>query len=276
MADDIDYDYLVKDLSKLWTVLKDDLSSGKVLYNDIEKLKSDYVFFSAFHDMFTKAVGYFEESLKDIFPMYRGANGKQSLTNYNRMIPTLEYSQKHNRMNPPGTVFLYLGINKQNNFHESITTCLKEIRAPHDSAATLCRFQITDFGRNKKVVDICGDSSIPKQTHELEQYIKKKCFDKTFRIINPIKLSKIITMLYFNIFSSDQIFKPVETDKQDIKKMEYAPFQAIANYIKEQGYAGMIYKSTVHKNGTNLVLFDTDYASVVPNSMKHVKVSDYL
>lgn len=276
MADDIDYDFLAKDLGMHWTKLKDDLSSGKVLYNDIEKLLSDYVFFSAFHSMFTKSVGYFEESLKDIFPMYRGANGKQSLTNYNRMIPTLEYSQKQNRMNPPGTVFLYLGINKQNKLNESITTCLKEIRAPYDYTATLCRFQVTDLGRIKKVVDICGDSSIPKKTHELEHYVKKKSYDMKFRVINHIKLSKIITMLYFNIFSSDQIFKPVETGKQDIKRIEYAPFQAIANYIKQQGYAGMIYKSTVHENGTNLVLFDTDYASVVPNSMKHVKVSDYL
>jgi hypothetical protein len=276
MVDDIDYDFLVNDLDRLWTVLKDDLSSGKIVYNDIEKLISDYVFFNSFHSMFTKSVGYFEVPLKDIFPLYRGANGKQILTNYNRMLPNLEHSQKHNRMNPPGTVFLYLGINKQNKLKETITTCLKEIRAPHDSTATLCRFQVTNLGRDKKVVDICGDSRIPKQSHELEQYAKKKSYDKTFKVINTIKLSKIITMLYFNIFSSDQIFKPVETDKQDIKQKEYAPFQAIANYIKQQGYAGMIYKSTVHKNGTNLVLFDTDYASIVPNSMKHVKVSDYL
>ena len=275
MTDDIDYDFLVNDLYKQWTELKNDLSSGKVMYNDIEKLISDYAFFSAFHDMFTKAVGYFEESLKDIFPMYRGANGEQSLTDYNRMIPTLEYSQKHNRMNPPGTAFLYLGINKQNKLKESITTCLKEIRAPYDSTATLCRFQVTDLGRKQKVIDICGDSNIPKQTHELEQYVKKKSYDKKFKVINHIKLSKIITMIYLNILSSDQIFKPIETDKQDIKKYEYAPFQAIANYIKQQGYAGMIYKSTVHKKGTNLVLFDTDYASVVPDSMQHVKVSDY-
>lgn len=65
------------------------------------------------------------------------------------MIPTLEYSQKHNRMNPPGTVFLYPGINKQ-----SITTCLKEIRALHDSTAIIYRFQVTDLGRNKKVVNV--------------------------------------------------------------------------------------------------------------------------
>lgn len=276
MAEDIDYDFLVNDLYKQWTELKNDLSSGKVMYNDIEKLISDYAFFNDFHSKFTKSVGYFEVPFKDIFPMYRGANGKQSLTNYNRMIPNLEYSQEHNRMNPPGTVFLYLGINKQDKLRESITTCLKEIRAPYDSTATLCRFQVTDLGIEQKVVDICGDSNIPKQTHELEQYIKKKSYDKNIRGLHPIKFSKIITMLYLNIFSSDQIFKPVETDKQDIKKIEYAPFQAIANYIKQQGYAGMIYKSTVHKNGTNLVLFDTDYASVVPNSMKHVKVSDYL
>ncbi|MFB6589510.1 RES family NAD+ phosphorylase [Bacillus thuringiensis] len=276
MADNIDYDYLVKDLSKLWTVLKDDLRTGKVLYNDIEKLISDYVFFNSFHNIFTQAVGYFEEPLQDIFLMYRGSNGKQSLTNINRMIPTLEYSQKHNRMNPPGTVFLYLGISKQKKFHESISTCLREIRAPHDSTATICRFQVTDIGRNKKVVNICGDSSIPKQTHEIVQYFKKKCYDKKFRVINHIKASKLITMLYFNLFSSDQIFNPIETDEQNIKRIEYAPFQAIANYIKDQGYAGMIYKSTVHKNGTNLVLFDTEYASVLPKTMKHVKVSDYL
>jgi len=57
------------------------------------------------------------------------------------------------------------------------------------------------------------------------------------------------------MLSTVQIFKPVETDGQDIKK---APFHTLANYVRKQGYAGIIFNSTVHKNATNLALFDTD------------------
>nr|WP_225988751.1 RES family NAD+ phosphorylase [Peribacillus frigoritolerans] len=78
------------------------------------------------------------------------------------------------------------------------------------------------------------------------------------------------------MFSSDKIFKPLNTIEQEVKKYEYAPFHALANYISEQGYAGIIFRSTVHENGTNLVLFEPNDTSVIHNSMEYINTSDYL
>lgn len=46
MADDIDYDFLVKDLGKHWTELKDNLCSGKVLWTGADVSTFSFVDFS--------------------------------------------------------------------------------------------------------------------------------------------------------------------------------------------------------------------------------------
>lgn len=270
-------------MAEQWNKVKEDLHDGKVDYIDIEKLVKDYMFFNRFDNIFKESVKNFEIPLENIKPMYRGAGEKVSLSNYERMIPKLEYAKGNNRMNPPGKAFIYLGILEENRGRDKKTvknhitrTLLKEIRSPRDSIATICELQVTDIGKNKTVINFCGDISIPKHEIELQNYMRKQIDKNTGKEKIQQVLNRVLSNVYFNMLSSDQIFKPVETDKQEVKKYEYTPFHALAHYIYEQGYAGITFRSTVHKNGTNLVLFNTDDVLVIPNSMEHIFVSDFI
>ncbi|QIZ08449.1 RES domain-containing protein [Priestia megaterium] len=264
-----------------WINLKEDLHNGVVEFDDLSKLLNDYIFFKVFDDFFKETCKFFEVSLSDIKHMYRGVADKIDLSNYERMIPKVEFAKGNNRMNPPGKAFLYAGflgkdIGKDENSikKHAVKTVLKEIRATENSVATICKFQINESAKNKKVINICGDSSIPKSEAGLTEYIYKHAIIGFS--VDREKLACILANVYFNMFSTDQIFKPINTNEQEVKKYEYAPFHAVANYMSEQGYAGMIFRSTVHQNGTNLVLFNPSDASVIQNSMEHINTSDYL
>jgi hypothetical protein len=276
-----DFDSNVQLMTEQWFNVKDDLHNGVVEYDDLNKLINDYIFFKVFDNFFKETCKLFEVNLSDIKHMYRGVAEEVDLDNYERMIPKLEYAKGNNRMNPPGKAFLYVGVlGKDKGKDEStvkkhvVRTVLKEIRATNNSVATICKFKCSDSAMNKKVINICGDSSIPCSDTELYAYIKKHAV-KNFSVDRE-KVNYIMANVYFNMFSSDQIFKPVDTNEQEVKKYEYAPFHALSNYIGKQGYAGLLFKSTVHQNGTNLVLFEPNDASVIQNSMVHINTSYYL
>ena len=269
----------VKVLFQQWQILKDDLSNGVVEYNDTEQLINEYTFFKVFADLFKNASNLVEISLSNVKQMYRGVSGEIDLENFERMIPKLEFATKHNRMNPPGEVFIYLGVlGKDKGKSENITkkvvvkTVLNEIRALKNTQATICKFEVNELAKEKKVLNICGDISIPVTEDELVDYISRK----TRAGKDKGKLAHILANLYFNIFSNDQIFKPVHSNEEETRKYEYAPFHALANYIKEQGYAGMMFRSTVHQNGTNLVLFEPSDVQVIKESMEHINTSEYM
>lgn len=266
-----------------WKQVKEALHSGKVDAMDTKKLINDYMFFKQFDDMFRQAVQHFEIPLETIKPMYRGANGKVALDNYERMIPKLEYAKGYNRMNPPGKAFIYLGVLGESRGRDKdvvkkhITkTLLQEIRASRDSMATICEFQVTDKGKGQKVVSVCGDDALSLSERQIEAHIRSQISKNRNKESIEQVISRVLTSVYFNIFSSEKIFKPVETDHQEVKKYEYAPFHALANYVLKQGYAGIKFRSTVHRSGTNLVLFETDDVSVVGNSMEHVQASEFI
>lgn len=268
-------------MTEQWNKLKEDLYNGVVGYDDLSKLVSDYAFFRHFDNLFKETMKHFEVNLLDIQAIHRGVSGEIALNNYERMIPKIEFAKGHNRMNPPGKAFLYAGILGEDTDKDEKTikkhvvkTVLKEIRATQDSKATICKFKINEAANNHKVINICGDNSIPKSNNGLVEYIYKHAIKNL--TIDQNKISYIMANVYFNMFSSDQIFKPINTNDEEVKKYEYAPFHAIANYIGQQGYAGLIFNSTVHQNGTNLVLFEPSDASVIENSMEYINTSDYL
>ena len=276
-----DFENLVILIAEQWNILKEDLQNGVVKYDDLDKLLSDYMVFNRFDNVFKETSKFFEVKLSDIEPMYRGVPSEIELDYYERMVPKLEFATGNNRMNPPGKAFLYVGVlGKEKGRDEEtikkhvVKTVLKEIRATESSVATICKFKINDSASQKKVINICGDTSIPKPESGLYEYIYKHAV-KNFTV-DKEKINYIMANVYFNMFSSDQIFKPVNTNEQEVKKYEYAPFHALANYISEQGYAGLIFRSTVHQNGTSLVLFDPSDASVIQDSMEHVQVSEYI
>jgi hypothetical protein len=276
-----DFESNVQLMTEQWISLKEDLHNGVVEYDDLNRLINDYIFFKVFDNFFKETCKLFEVNFSDIKHMYKGVSGEIDLDTYERMVPKIEFAKGNNRMNPPGKAFLYVGVlSKDKGKDENtikkhiVNTVLKEIRATENSIATICKFKINDSSKNKKVVNICGDSSIPQSETELKDYIYKHAI-KNFTV-DKDKINYIMANVYFNMFSSEQIFKPVNTNEQEEKKFEYAPFHALANYISEQGYAGLMFRSTVHQNGTNLVLFEPNDASVIQNSMEHINTSDYL
>ncbi|MFB7640614.1 hypothetical protein [Peribacillus butanolivorans] len=67
----------------------------------------------------------------------------------------------------------------------------------------------------------------------------KNALDNTKRSVVNQKLNKVLVNIYFNMFSSESIFKPIESEEQEVKKYEEAHFRALAHYINEQGFTGM-------------------------------------
>ncbi|WP_139996363.1 RES family NAD+ phosphorylase [Kurthia sp. Dielmo] len=266
-------------ISKQWEILKSDLSSGKVRYDDIPQLLSHYTFFKVFADLFKNTSHLLEVPLSSITQMYRGVSGEIDIENYERMTPKIEFATKNNRMNPPGEVFIYLSVlGKDKGKPEAltkkfvITTVLNEIRAEKGTKATICRFDINSIDKEKKILNIFGDTSIPTESRQLYKYL----FKKTSGGKDKEKLALLLANVYFNIFSNEEIFKPIHSTQEEIKEYEYAPFHALANYIKEKDYDGILFRSTVHRNGTNLVLFNPADVQVVKESMEHINTNDYL
>lgn len=217
-------------IAEQWGVLKEDLHNGVVKYDNIEKIIKNYMVFNRFDNIFKETCKFFEVNLSDINVLYRGVPEEVDLENYDRMIPKVEFAKGNNRMNPPGKAFLYAGTLGKYKGKDDIAikkhvvkTVLKEIRATKNSMATICKFKIIDQVKNKKVLNICGDISIPKIESKLSAYILKHAFDKKRFAVDKEKLSYILANVYFNMFSSDQIFKPVNSNEQVIKKYEYAP-----------------------------------------------------
>ena len=81
----------------------------------------------------------------------------------------------------------------------------------------------------------------------------KKSEDKFGLDHDIIKLWYLLT---YSKMLSTEIFTPIYTDSQKVKKYEYSPFQTMAKYFEQLGYGGIIYSSTVCTSGKNLVLFN--------------------
>jgi len=137
-----------------------------------------------------------------------------------RMFPLKEKSIE-GRANPRGISYLYLSSDKN--------TACAEARPWKDSIISLGIFHVK---KNIKIIDC---SKVKKKfeffLEQPEPHIKEEC---VWADIN-------------NTFS-----QPVNPNDP---KTEYIPTQIIAEIIREQGYDGIAYKSSLEK-GYNIVLFD--------------------
>ncbi|CAM3906782.1 RES domain-containing protein [Cohnella lubricantis] len=270
-----EFTHIVSVMSKYWEQVKQQLNEGLVEYDDISNLLETN-FFKPFDDMFRFTNQHFKIKLPKIKYIYRAVN--ESHCNYERFVPKLEYAKEHNRMNPKGKAYFYGGVQAigyRNEKDRIINTCIKEIRAQPYSTISICRFKPTIMGKDISVIDICGDDTIPKVQDELHEYLFNKYKDLMHQGRDVFEAISIeLTKVYFNIFSSDQIFRPIDKSISEQEKLrEYAPFHALANYIEKVGnYGGMIFRSTV-SDGRNLVLFNPDYVTYIPGTMEAVRVS---
>jgi len=145
---------------------------------------------------------------------------------------------KNGRINPKGISYLYLSSDK--------TTAIKEVRPLIKETVSVGFFKAnTDL----KCIDTSDDKPIMYLPYDFScdppKYIDPTSETKEKKIWGDINAS----------FS-----KPIYPQDEDI---EYLPTQYLSEYFKVIGYDGIIYRSSLSKDGYNIVLFDpkaVDYA----------------
>ena len=130
----------------------------------------------------------------------------------------------HGRANPAGIPYLYLG--------SSPVTAISEIR-PH-TGETAC---VADFTspRDLKFVDLRNPRSMVSPF-----------------LLNPSDIGRMRNDLPFLERLGDELTRPVVPQSAAI---DYTPSQYLCEFIKNCGYQGVIYRSSV-SDGINLALFD--------------------
>ncbi|WP_214807393.1 MULTISPECIES: RES family NAD+ phosphorylase [unclassified Exiguobacterium] len=254
-------------MAEHWNTLKEALYSGETEGLSLEEIIEKYTFFKVFDDVVNSMASQFEISVKDLGKIYRGVgvNEKIELDFYQRMIPHLDHVRNHNRMNPPGKAFIYLGVIpvRKGRSEEAekkfiLRTIEAELRVEKGDFYTSARFESNS---DNNIFNLVGDSSLPMDIYDFARILKKKSTEER---------SRITALFYFNLFNNDQIFKPVHSTEHDVRAREYAPFQLLAKYFMSKGYAGIKYRSTVHREGTNVVIFNPKNVKLVESSMEKI------
>ncbi|WP_241354122.1 RES family NAD+ phosphorylase, partial [Pseudomonas aeruginosa] len=71
---------------------------------------------------------------------------------------------------------------------------------------------------------------------------------------------------------NSKIFEPIDKSQSDEEqKRFYRPFHLLTNFLEQEGYAGVLYRSTVKNNGYNVALFDTSYVECNEKSIRRVR-----
>lgn len=153
------------------------------------------------------------------------------------------------RANPAGISYLYLA--------DSIETALKEIRAQQGDFVTIAEFEIlekTDAG-NPRLLEISD------LTMSSVRYVD--VFSP-----NEERENKLADMI---IALNENMSQPVS------KKIDYIPTQFLSEAIRDLGFDGLRFNSSLEKNGLNYVFFmtdDNDKFSIKITKTYLVKVED--
>lgn len=132
------------------------------------------------------------------------------------------------RCNPLGIPYFYLSDRKE--------TAMKETRTRIGDLVTIAK------------IEICGVYSFFDLS---SQEIKSSSISDSF-----IE-DKIVANLIYII--NQDFSKKID----EHEKLEYVPLQFIAEYIKNRGFDGFMYKSSLDNIGTNYVIFNTNRYSIV-------------
>jgi RES domain-containing protein len=132
------------------------------------------------------------------------------------------------RINPEGISYLYLA--------DTHSTAIAEVRPWVGANVAVGDAKIT---RNLSVVSLKKQESIEVDNKSIEK-------------INKNMGSMLISLLLKNYYFS----APTHNDD----KLAYPATQYISEMFKHEGADGIEYKSVLHKDGSNIALFDTDAA----------------
>lgn len=181
--------------------------------------------------------------------LFRGRVGGEKelsfygVTQYSSMvmgIPPIDKST-NGRANPVGIPYLYTA--------NDVKTTISELRPWVDANITVATIQVilpltlADFTKSpfRSIFDV---------THDLEELLNRK------------NLLKII---------SSELSKPVSPESANI---DYIPTQYVAELIKECGYEGFIFKSSLGP-GNNVVLFNENNIKIIETNLYNVIKVDY-
>lgn len=263
-----------KAIFKTWDEFRTLLKNKEFSYDNIEKAK-ETTFLKVFNDLFNTnhGINHIIKNVGDIhFSMGRGSilNETEEAV-YDRFLPKSQFMKSPNRFSPKGVEWLYLALEDT---VEVTDIAKKEIRVSHGDRFGFCYFKFAENAINEKIVDltIAEDYSYENINDALEAYgqevlkreIKKALLSGKMppkgNIVNKEEFEKVFLQWSIKTYCkllSEEIFIPIDTDDKDLI---YAPFQTLAQYFLSMGFCGIIFKSTVCKDGKNLVLFDKNLA----------------
>lgn len=133
---------------------------------------------------------------------------------------------KSGRANPKGISYLYVA--------DQVKTTLYETRASLLDYVTVGKFRLKE---DINVVNLRGDTYDPMylvDNDDLEDFVKHLPFIRKLEI---------------------ELSKP---NRKNDKELDYLPTQYISEFIKSIGYDGVLYNSSLFKEGYNLAIFNSD------------------
>jgi len=141
-----------------------------------------------------------------------------------KMGPPPPDSSQNGRANPKGIPYLYLA--------DEVETAMREVRPNSEDFITIGNFKIL---KGLELFDL--SNPIIEDPFELGD-----------------SLSYLIRRLSFFIMLGHELSKPI---KQSNRDLDYIPTQYLCEYLKHEGYDGLIYNSNLGQ-GNNIVLFSGD------------------
>ncbi|MGL5257939.1 MAG: hypothetical protein ACRC76_12995 [Proteocatella sp.] len=201
--------------------------------------------------------------------------------NEDRFIPCSKYLSL-NRMNDIDRCYVYIVTDYYGVPIEQVfQTGIMELSATKDNAIWCCDFHIKKDGL--KIINLASEYRLPQDTDKYNNLLYSKCrqylkeWSKNKEKINEI-ISYYTAQLLIKIMEDSMIFSPVDkkNTKIDEQRKLYKPFHFICDYYQKAGYSGMLFRSTVHKNGVNLVFFNNEDISPKIETLQKVIYEEYI
>ncbi|OFX51951.1 MAG: hypothetical protein A2046_11115 [Bacteroidetes bacterium GWA2_30_7] len=225
------YVYDIEKSTLYWEMLKEDLKWKRRFLTDINGMIE-----LGWDSFFGK-----QNTLSPSRPLYRARlhfNGEKKPFSNKDMGSPPKRKSSSGRANPQGIPFLYLSTD--------INTTLYETRAIYLDDVSIGEFRIKD---NSKiiVVDFTEEESPFLHMGNLPEYAKSKLLKK---------------------YISLDLSKPI---RRFDSELEYIPTQFICEFIRYiTGADGILFDSSLHKGGKNIVLFEQDKVECISVAMHQV------
>ena len=268
----------VKLMEEMWYDTKEKMKQDNYIYEDMEEARDRYPFFDRLCQVYGQDIELKEEKLNGSIQFTRVIG--EDNCNIDRMIPKEKY-KRLNRMNPKDKCYGYFNIGYGGrNINQRILTGIKETRSESREFVSSCEFTYNTNG--KKLIKFIPDSILKSNFDE--RYINEDILNimQRFCISKGRKgREKAVKIYAWNIMMSvmlkTDIFKPIDTDDENVKYYEYAPFHLISNYFEKLGYAGIIFPSSVDKGGYCVAIFEPKEIVPIKETLRnYLRVNDYM